>query len=188
MNMKKIVLGIGGSSGALYASRLIDKLSASGQCEIAVVMSANATVNWQLEMGSQPLEKPGLKIYDNKNFFAPFASGSARYDAMVVCPCSMGLLARVANGISDDLLTRAADVMLKERRKLILVPRETPFNLIHLRNMTQLTEAGAVICPAIPSFYSKPATIEEAVDTVVDRIIDLLGIEMQTYRWGDEHE
>lgn len=183
--MKKIVLGVGGSSGAVYASRLIDKLISSGQCEISVVMSNNAMLNWKLELGSDLQEQAHLKLYDNKNFFAPFASGSAKFDAMVVCPSSMGLLGRVANGISDDLLTRAADVMLKERRKLIFVPRETPFNLIHLRNMTQLTEAGAIICPAVPSFYSKPATITELIDTVVDRIVDLLSIDNQTYRWGD---
>lgn len=121
-----------------------------------------------------------------RKIFAPFASGSSRFEAMVICPCSMGLLGRIANGISDDLITRAADVMLKERRKLIVVPRETPFNLIHLRNMTQLTEAGAIVCPAVPSFYSKPQTIEQLVDTVVDRIIDLIGLDVVTYRWGND--
>lgn len=184
--MKKIVVGIGGSSGAIYAKRLLEKLALQKDLELAVVMSANARINWQLELGDLNLEAYPANIYDAKDFFAPFASGSSRFEAMVICPCSMGLLGRIANGISDDLITRAADVMLKERRKLIVVPRETPFNLIHLRNMTQLTEAGAIICPAVPSFYSKPQTIEQLVDTVVDRIIDLIGLDVVTYRWGND--
>ena len=184
--MKKIVIGIGGSSGAVYAKRLLDKLSHQNNLELAVVMSSNARINWQLELGDLDLNIYPVKVYDSKDFFAPFASGSARFEAMVICPCSMGLLGRIAHGISDDLITRAADVMLKERRKLIVVPRETPFNLIHLRNMTQLTEAGAIICPAVPSFYSKPDTIEQLVDTVVDRVIDLIGVEVDTYRWEND--
>lgn len=184
--MKKIVVGIGGSSGAIYAKRLLDKLALQKDLELAVVMSTNARINWQLELGDLNLEAYPANIYDAKDFFAPFASGSSRFEAMVICPCSMGLLGRIANGISDDLITRTADVMLKERRKLIVVPRETPFNLIHLRNMTHLTEAGAIICPAVPSFYSKPHTIEQLVDTVVDRIIDLIGLDVVTYRWGND--
>lgn len=116
---------------------------------------------------------------------APFASGSARYDAMIVCPCSMGLMGRIAQGVSNDLTTRAADVMLKERRRLILVPRDAPYNLIHLENMRALTLAGAIICPASPSFYSRPQTIEEVAATVVDRVIDLAGLEISSYRWGE---
>ena len=115
---------------------------------------------------------------------APFASGSANYDGLIVCPCSMGILGRIASGISDDLITRTADVMLKERKKLILVPRETPFNLIHLRNMETITLAGGIICPAVPSFYNKPATQDEIVTTVVDRVLQLAGFELDTYRWG----
>ena len=116
---------------------------------------------------------------------APFASGSARYGTMIVCPCSMGMLGRIASGISSDLSTRAADVILKERRKLILVLRETPYNLIHINNMKTITEAGGIICPATPSFYSKPASIEELSLTVVDRVLDLAGFDLSTYRWNE---
>ncbi len=116
---------------------------------------------------------------------APFASGSARFDTMIICPCSMGTLGRIAGGISNDLTTRAADVVLKERRKLILVVRETPYNLIHINNMKLVTEAGGIICPATPSFYSKPSSFEQLAATVVDRVIDLCGLENTTYRWGE---
>lgn len=183
--MKKIVIGIGGSSGSIYAHRLLTKLNVVKDVEVGVVMSANAKINWEIEIGTFNDSEWTFKFYDNKDFFAPFASGSAKYESMIVCPCSMGLIGRIASGISDDLMTRAADVILKERRKLILVPRETPYNLIHLKNMTSLTEAGAIICPASPSFYSKPQSIEEAVDTVVDRLLDLINIDQKTYRWGN---
>jgi 4-hydroxy-3-polyprenylbenzoate decarboxylase len=123
-------------------------------------------------------------MYDPRNFFAPPASGSAGYDTMIICPCTMGTMGRIAAGTADDLMTRSADVMLKERRRLILVPRETPFSLVHIRNMELLTQAGAIICPASPSFYSKPASIEEAVMTVVDRVLHLAGFEIDSYRWG----
>ena len=116
---------------------------------------------------------------------APFASGSAKYESMIVCPCSMGLMERVAQGISNDLITRAADVILKERRRLIVVPRDTPYNLIHINNMKLITEAGGIVCPASPSFYSRPTTIEEVAATVVDRVIDLAGFDLKTYRWND---
>lgn len=180
-----MVLGIGGSSGAIYAKLLMDKLSTYNNLDLAVVMSDNALINWKLELGEMNKENYPFEFYGQKNFFAPFASGSAKIEAMVICPCSMGLLARVSNGISDSLMTRAADVMLKERRKLILVPRETPYNLIHLQNMTRLTEAGAIICPATPSFYSKPKNIDELCMTVVDRVVDLLQLDNKTYRWGE---
>ena len=184
--MKKIVVGIGGSSGAIYAQRLLSKLSSIGDAQVNVVMSNNALINWELELGPFDPAKFPFKIYDNKDFYAPFASGSSKYYAMVICPCSMGLLGRIANGYSDDLISRASDVMMKERRKLILVPREMPFNLIHLRNMVRLTEAGAIICPAMPSFYSKPTTVESVVDTVIDRVIDLLELQNNTFRWGSD--
>ena len=119
-----------------------------------------------------------------QDFHAPFASGSGRFNTMIICPCSMGTLGRIATGISNDLITRAADVVLKERRKLICVVRETPYNLIHIKNMEAVTLAGGIICPATPSFYSIPANLEEMAATVVDRIIDLAGITQQTYRWG----
>lgn len=182
---RKLVLGIGGSSGSIYAYRLMTKLSAIQDITVGVVMSDNAIYNWELELGTFDQSVWPFSFYDKNDFMAPFASGSARYDTMIVCPCSMGLLARIAQGVSNDLMTRAADVMLKERRKLIIVPRETPYNLIHLRNMTTLTEAGAIVCPATPSFYSKPRTAEQIADTVVDRILDLAGLENTTYRWGE---
>jgi flavin prenyltransferase len=120
------------------------------------------------------------------DFLAPFASGSGQFDTMIVAPCSMGTLGRIANGISNDLITRAADVVLKERRKLICVLRETPYNLVHIRNMETLTIAGGIMCPATPSFYCKPQTLEEAAMTVVDRVLDLAGFEVKSFRWGSE--
>ncbi|MBK9150136.1 MAG: UbiX family flavin prenyltransferase [Saprospiraceae bacterium] len=182
---RKLVLAIGGSSGSIYAYRLMTKLSAIQDITVGVVMSDNAIYNWELELGTFDQSVWPFSFYHKNDFMAPFASGSARYDTMIVCPCSMGLLARMAQGLSTDLMTRAADVMLKERRKLIIVPRETPYNLIHLRNMTTLTEAGAIICPATPSFYSKPQSVEAIADTVVDRILDLAGLDINTYRWGE---
>jgi len=182
---KKIVLAIAGSSGSIYAKRLIDKLSVVDNLEVGVILSDNAIINWELEIGPFNASDIPFTIYGKKDFFAPFASGSAGYKYMVVLPCSMGVLGRMAHGISNDLMTRAADVVLKERRNLILVPRETPFNLIHIENMKLLTLAGATILPASPSFYSKPKTIEEVVDTVVDRVIDHLDIKLDSYRWGE---
>lgn len=183
----KIVVAISGSSGAVYAKLLLDKLSALGtQTEaVGVVMSDNARINWELEVGPFNQEAYPFTFYSNKDFYAPFASGSARYGVMLVCPCSMGMLGRIATGISNDLITRAADVILKERRKLILVTRDTPFSLIHINNMKIVTEAGGIIAPACPSFYSKPATIEEVAATVVDRVLDLAGFDLSTYRWGE---
>lgn len=182
--MRKIVVGIGGSSGSIYGKLLLDCLQIISDIEVGVVFSKNAKINWELEMSTMDLEKYTFKFYENNDFFAPFASGSAKFDTMIVCPSSMGLLARIAQGISDDLMTRAADVMLKERRKLILVPREAPYNLIHLRNMTSLTEAGAIICPASPSFYSKPTSLEEVALTVVHRILNLADLEVNSFEWG----
>jgi 4-hydroxy-3-polyprenylbenzoate decarboxylase len=184
---KKIVVGIGGSSGALYAKILLDKLRMLGsQIEaVGVVMSDNARYNWQLELGNDDYLHYDFPLHGSRDFMAPFASGSARFGTMIVCPCSMGLLGRIASGTSDDLLTRAADVMLKERRRLIVVPRETPLNLIHLRNMTTITEAGGIICPASPSFYSRPQTVEALAATVVDRVLDLAGLDLHSYRWGE---
>ncbi|MBK9257742.1 MAG: UbiX family flavin prenyltransferase [Saprospiraceae bacterium] len=181
---RKVVLGIGGSSGSVYAERLMRKMTAIQDLELAVVMSTNAKINWDIEIGPFSEKEWPFKFYHKSDFMAPFASGSARFETMIICPCSMGLIGRVANGISDDLICRAADVVLKERRKLIIVPRETPYNLIHLRNMTTLTEAGGIICPASPSFYSKPADITAVIDTVVDRVLDLAGFSIDSYRWG----
>jgi len=183
--MRKIVLGIGGSSGSIYAQRLITKLSSIKDIEVGIVMSTNAIINWEIEIGPFDQSQIPFTIYSKNDFNAPFASGSAKYDTMIICPSSMGLIGRIATGISNNLMTRAADVILKERRKLIVVPREAPYSLIHLRNMTTITEAGGIICPATPSFYSKPLELNQIADTVVDRVIDLAGLEIDTYRWGE---
>jgi 4-hydroxy-3-polyprenylbenzoate decarboxylase len=188
MTKRKIVVAITGASGAIYAKLLLEKLQhLIGQIdEVAVVMSDNAKQVWKFELDNDDYEKLPYKIYSKYDFMAPFASGSARFDTMVIVPCSMGTLGRIANGTSDDLVTRAADVVLKERRKLILVARDMPFNLIHIRNMQTVTEAGGIICPAIPSYYSKPKTVEEVAMTVVNRVIDLIGLENESYRWSEE--
>jgi 4-hydroxy-3-polyprenylbenzoate decarboxylase len=182
---RKIILAITGASGSIYALRLLEKLTSlrTPPYEIAVVFSDNAREIWKHETGKKYYAKAPAKEYENNSFFVPFASGSSDYDTMIICPASMGVLGRIANGTSDDLISRAADVALKERRKLILVPRETPYNLIHIRNMETLTLAGAIICPATPSFYSKPKTIDDLVMTVVERIISLAGFDSGTYRW-----
>jgi flavin prenyltransferase len=182
---RKIILAITGASGSIYASKLLDKLQSlkDPPAEIAVVFSDNARDIWKYETGKAFVAKGPAKDYNNKDFYVPFASGSSDYDTLIICPASMGILGRIANGTSDDLIARAADVMLKERRILILVPRETPYNLIHIRNMETLTLAGAIICPATPSFYSRPKTIDALVMTVVERIISLAGFESDTYRW-----
>ena len=182
---RKIVLGIGGSSGSIYAKLLMDKMALMKDVTVGVVMSENAILNWEIEIGPFDKKDYPFTFYDKSDFMAPFASGSARYDTMIICPSSMGLLARIASGLSSDLMTRAADVVLKERRTLIIVPRETPYNLIHLENMVKLTQAGAIICPATPSFYSKPKNLEEICETVVDRILDLAQLPVDTFRWND---
>lgn len=179
------MLAVGGSSGSIYAKVLMDKLVQLQPqlAAVGVVMSENARYNWELELSNRDYENYPFTFYDKKDFMAPFASGSAKYDTMIACPCSMGLMGRIAAGVSDDLVTRAADVILKERRRLILVIRDTPYNLIHINNMKLLTEAGAVICPASPSFYSKPQTMEALAATVVDRVLDLAGLELESFRW-----
>lgn len=184
----KIVVGISGASGAIYAKLLLDQLKAlSAQIEaVGVVMSDNAKYVWETELGNRDFENYPFTFYSKTDFEAPFASGSAKYNCMIVSPCSMGTLSRIAHGTSNDLLSRAADVILKERRKLILVCRESPLNLIHIENMRQLTLAGGIICPATPSFYSKPQNIEEAAMTVINRIIDLSGLENNSYSWGED--
>lgn len=185
---KKIVVAITGASGSIYADLLLKKFQQLEDqiAEVALIMSDNAKQVWKVELDNESYAQLPYKIYAKNDFMAPFASGSAKFDTMIVVPCSMGTLGRIAAGTSDDLIARAADVILKERRKLILVARDTPFNLIHIRNMQTVTEAGGIICPAIPSFYSKPQTIEELAMTVVNRIIDLTGLENESYRWGED--
>ena len=184
----KIVLAITGASGAIYANVLLKKLQhLSDQIEsVGIVMSDNAKDVWKFELGNTDYEKFPFPVYSKSDFFAPFASGSAKFNTMIICPCSMGTLARIASGISNDLTTRAADVILKERRKLILVIRDSPLSLIHINNMKTVTEAGGIICPASPSFYSKPQTFEELASTVIDRVLELAGLEQQSFRWGDK--
>ena len=152
--------------------------------ELALVMTDNAKEVWKTELADDSYQNFKGKVFSTKDFYAPFASGSAGYDALLIVPCSMGTLGRIAAGISNDLITRAADVMLKERKKLIMVVRDTPYNLIHIRNMETVTMAGAIVCPASPSFYSRPASIEDAIATVTDRALDLAGLDIKTYRWG----
>src|SRR6187397_2993165 len=185
--MNKVVVAITGASGSIYARLLLEKMLAmKDQCdELAIVMTENAKQVWEIEMGNDDYKKLPVKNYSTTDFTAPFASGSGKFNTMIVVPCSMGTLGRIASGISNDLITRAADVMLKERKKLICVIRDTPYNLVHIRNMETVTLAGGIICPASPSFYSKPKNIEEAAATVVDRVIDLAGLESGSFRWGN---
>ncbi len=173
----KLVVGISGASGTPYAKRLLDFLAEHGAAagvSADLVFTPTGRQVWKQEIGAEP--RYPFKTWKSQDFTAPFASGSALYDAMVVIPCSAGALARIAYGISSDLLGRAADVMLKERRKLILVLRETPISLVHARAMTQVIEAGAFVMPASPSFYSGPRTIDQLVGTVVARVLDRLGL------------
>jgi 4-hydroxy-3-polyprenylbenzoate decarboxylase len=182
---RKIVLAITGASGSIYANKLLQRLIGLEDPlkEIAVIFSETGREIWKSEIGSEFHNQGAEKEYDNSKFNAPFASGSSQYDTMIICPASMGSIGRIANGTSDDLIARTADVMLKERRRLIIVPREAPYNLIHINNMKLLTLAGAIICPASPSFYSNPKTIDDLVMTVVDRIIDLAGFDSKGFRW-----
>ncbi len=184
---RKIVIAVGGASGAIYAKILLDKLATIREQweKIGIVMSDNAKYNWEYELGDATYNHYPYNFYSKNDFMAPFASGSAQYDTMIAVPCSMGLLGRIAGGVSDDLSTRAADVILKERRRLILVTRETPLSLIHIQNMEKITLAGGIICPATPSFYAHASTIEDLVATVVDRVLILAGFDIQSYQWKE---
>ncbi len=183
----KIVIAITGASGSIYAKVLLNKLNIlKDQIEAAgVIISENAKQVWKYELGDESYNEIQFRIYEKNDFTAPFASGSASYNTMIICPCSMGTLARIASGISNDLVTRAADVILKERRKLILVIRDTPYSLIHINNMKTITEAGGIICPASPSFYSGPADFNALAATVIDRVLDLAGFQQSTFRWSE---
>ena len=186
----KVIVAITGASGSVYAKVLLDKLRdlKSQVEEVAVVMSDNARQVWEFELGNKDFEHITFRSFGKNDFNAPFASGSARFNLMIVCPCSMGTLARISSGISNDLITRAADVILKERRKLILVTRDTPLSLIHINNMKSVTEAGGIICPASPSFYSSPKTFEQLAATVVDRVLDIAGFDLKSFRWNENAE
>jgi len=188
MNKKhKIIVAVTGASGAIYAKVLFDKLQKlSNQIqEVGVIMSDNAKFVWETELENTDYKKLPFAFYEKQDFMAPFASGSANYNTMIVCPCSMGTLGRISSGISNDLTTRSADVILKERRKLILVARETPLSLIHINNMKIITENGGIICPATPSFYSNPNSFEDLASTVVDRVLTLSGLENNSFSWGE---
>ncbi len=197
--MKAITLAITGASGLPYAIRLLELLLQSEQ-QVHLVYSKAAQIVAKQEMeivlpnSPQDAEKMlrerfeggELKVYSMHDWFAPMASGSNPGSAMVVCPCTMNMLAKIANGISDDLIARAADVMLKEKRPLIMVPRETPFSSIHLENMLKLSHAGAIILPPNPGFYQHPRTVQDLVDFVVARILNHLGVEQNLIKaWGD---
>ena len=190
----KLVVGISGASGAPYAARALQFLAGPGKdagIETDVVFTKTGRLVWQHELGTNPNDL-GFRTWSPSDMTAPFASGSARYDAMIVIPCSAGCMARIAHGVSADLVGRAADVMLKERKPLVLVLRETPFSLIHLRNMEQITLAGGMVMPAAPSVYSRPKTMDALLDTVVARAFDRVGIANELVRrWsgmevGDE--
>jgi 4-hydroxy-3-polyprenylbenzoate decarboxylase len=190
MKKHKIAIAITGASGSIYAKVLLDKIiQLQNQIdECVVVMSNNAKQVWAHELGNTNYANYNVTYAAKTDFQSPIASGSAGFDAMLICPCSMGTLSRVAHGISDDLITRAADVMLKERKKLILITRETPLNLIHIKNMENVTSAGGIICPATPSFYSLPKSMEELALTVVDRALQLANIETNSFKWGTVNE
>ena len=185
-NKHKIIVAITGASGAIYAKVLFDKLVQLKEqiAEVGVLMSDNAKLVWETELENSDYKKYSFTFYDKMDFMAPFASGSANFGTMIICPSSMGTMGRIAAGISNDLTTRAADVILKERRKLIIVARETPLSLIHINNMKTITEAGGIICPATPSFYSKPQTFEALSATVIDRVLTLVGLQNNSYSWG----
>jgi 4-hydroxy-3-polyprenylbenzoate decarboxylase len=188
MKMKqKVIIGVTGASGAIYGKLLIEKLHVlKDQIEACgVIFSENAKSVWNFELGKLDPGTIPFTIYEPDDFFAPMASGSTRYDTMIICPCTMGTMGRIASGVSNDLLTRSADVILKERKRLILVTREMPLNLIHINNMKLLTGAGAIICPASPSFYSKPRNIEDLVLTVIDKVLILAGFDIKSFHWGE---
>lgn len=179
----KLVVAVSGASGAPYAKRLLDFLSAEGPkqgVEADLVFTATGRQVWMQEIGAEP--RYPFRVWKNHDFTAPFASGSAPYDAMCVVPCSAGQLSRIAYGLSVDLVGRAADVMLKEKRRLVLCLRETPLSLVHARAITAVLEAGAVVMPASPSFYSAPKDMGELVDTVVARLLDRLGLPNELMR------
>ncbi len=185
----KLAIAVTGASGSVYAKVLLDKISKIKEqfSEVSLVFSDNAKTVWQFELQNKAYENYSFKTYGKNDFMSPIASGSAKYTTLIICPCSMGTMARIASGVSNDLITRAADVMLKERRKLILITRDAPLSLIHINNMKTVTEAGGIICPASPSFYSLPKTFEELAATIVDRVLDLAGIENDGYRWGSRN-
>lgn len=186
---KKLVVAITGASGSLYAKLLLDELLACRNQfkEISVVMTTNAKEVWEYELKNKDYQSYPFLFWEQNNFYAPFASGSAGYTDMIICPCSTGMMGRIANGISNDLISRAADVMMKERKKLVLVVREMPYNMIHLENMRIITQAGGIICPASPSLYHLPQSVDELLLSVVHRVLNLIDIyPNKQYKWNSE--
>ena len=184
---KKILVAITGASGMIYTESLLKKFQTeelkSQLSEVAVIVSENVNGIIKNELPAFNISDFGFPVYKNNNFYVPFASGSSAFDVMVIIPCSMGTLGRIASGVSENLIGRTADVMLKERKKLILVTREMPLNLIHINNMKTVTEAGGIVCPASPTFYNQPSSLTELADTVVERILDLCGFKHKGKRW-----
>jgi len=189
MNTHKYIIAVTGASGAIYAKILLDSLVqlVENPKNVTLIFSKVGKEVWKFELGNCDYEKYPFTQYEYSNFYAPSASGSSDFDTMIVCPCTMGTMGRIASGVADDLITRSADVMMKERRKLILVTRETPLSLIHLENMRLITLAGGIILPANPSFYSKPLTIEDVAKTVTDRVLKLAGFNFPHYQWGEKN-
>lgn len=187
MNNKKIIVAVTGASGSLYARILLEKISISDEItECALIFSDNGKEVWKFETETEPqfgnIKK--IRLVENSDMFDAVASGSSNYDAMIVIPCSMGTLGRIASGISSELILRAADVMLKEKKTLILIPREAPYNSVHLENMLKLDRAGAFIIPASPFYYHKPATIHELISPFIERILEKSGISAHPFRWN----
>ena len=182
----KLIVAVTGASGAIYAKTLLETLETirDQMDELCLVFSKVAKEVWKHELENESYQKFSFPMYESDDFYAPFASGSAGFTHMIICPCSMGTLGRVANGISNDLISRAADVILKEKGKLILLTREAPYNLIHVKNMQKIIEAGGIVYPASPSFYNKPQSIREAITSVTGRILSLAGFEIDVPRWG----
>lgn len=192
-NARQIVLGITGASGAIYAEHYIRGCAGIKEIALSVILTDTARAIWLREIGYEPekiISECGASLLPNDNFDAPFCSGSAVADTLLVLPCSMGALGRIAGGLASDAISRIADVQLKERKQLIIVPRETPLNLIHLHNMSLLTQAGAVICPASPSFYHNPTTIENLADSFVGRLLQMTGVKPleKKYQWNNYQE
>lgn len=182
MIMKKLLIAVTGASGQIYAKRIIEIAIENGH-KVNVIFTQTAQQVWQDELDNLPLPQQDILI-DNNSYYHKYASGSNPADAMIIIPCTMGTAARVANGLSSDLICRAADVMLKERLPLVIVPRESPFNLIHLTNLTKLSQAGAIIAPASPSFYTKPESIEEMADQLCKRVLNIAGVETPIKRFN----
>lgn len=182
------MVGITGASGAIYAKALINKINAHPElvriCDI--IFSDQAKKVWKYELNENDFEQLPNKIWPNNTFFAPFASGSSDFDVLIVCPCTMGTMAKIASGLASDLISRTADVMLKERRKLILVTRETPLNIIHINNMKTITEAGGIILPANPSFYNHPKKVDDLVDGLINKILSMAGFSGFRKNWISE--